>query len=261
MKKARVDIWEKIFVYPSFNIRFGYTLSFILFVFFLFIFIYFRLNLVSSASDIIASVNLFVQLATLILGGFAAYYALRQLVETRFTGLDQAAYQELKGSHFSRAVEKWREAFFIKPEASIFISMCEALILQGDYPTFDHYIETSSSKSFLKRKIIEEYSDKIILLYLKIIRNLLVKNQGEAEIHLTTLITFANKQELPALDWTFIDLQRSDIYQKLDGECRIISENLIAFLSKTMLPNRLQDFLSGKFATEVDEQASAAPVN
>jgi hypothetical protein len=31
-----------------------------------------------------------------LLGIFAAYYALRQLVETRFTGLDEAGMQELK---------------------------------------------------------------------------------------------------------------------------------------------------------------------
>lgn len=253
MKKVRKDLWEKLFVYPSFNIRFWFTLLLVLFIFCVIAILYFRSSVVNNISDQISSLNLFVQTATLVLGIFAAYYALRQLVETRFTNLDEAGMQELKRTHYSRAFEKWKEAFYIRPEASVFTNMNEALLLLGDYDTFDHYMQMSKHKGFLKKPIFEETSDKIIFLYLKTIRNLLVKNQGEAEKYLTNLISFVKQNGVNGVNWDFLDLQTSVIYQDLQGECKNIAENLISYLSKKMQPVRLADFEAGNFATQINE--------
>ncbi|TGR82526.1 hypothetical protein EN866_34830 [Mesorhizobium sp. M2D.F.Ca.ET.223.01.1.1] len=191
-KRVKKDFWEEVFVYPSFNIRFWATLLAILVAFAAITYcLFFKLKIVENVSDQIAVLNLIVQSATLVLGIFGAYYALRQLVETRFTGLDEAGVQELKRSHYMRAFEKWREAFYIRPEAAVFANMSESLLLVGDYNTFDQYIRMSQGTGILKKEIFQEPSDQIILLYLRAMRHLLVKNQGESEKHIADLIRFS----------------------------------------------------------------------
>lgn len=254
-RKVKKDFWEQLFKYPSFNHRFGFTVGLILLFFVGITTAIFKLKIISGVSDQISALNLIVQLALLVLGILAAYYALRQLVETRFINLDEAGMQELKRNHYSRAFEKWREAFYIRPEAAVFTNMCESLLLIGDFDTFDQYARMSESSNFLNKQIIQESSDQIIFLCLKAIRHLLVKNQGEAEKHISALVKLENEDGLSGFQWDFLDLQRSPAYQDLnpDGECRKIAENLIAYLSKTIQPTKRKDFEEGNYATQAVE--------
>jgi hypothetical protein len=262
VKKVKKDFWEELFVYPSFNIRFGFTLVIVLIAFCVFTyFLLFKFRLIEGIPNQIAVINIIIQSATLVLGIFAAYYALRQLVETRFNGLDEAALQELKHSHYLRAFEKWREAFYIRPEAGVFTSMCESLLLVGDYNTFDSYIRLSRSKGILgKKEIFQESSDQVVLLYLGAMRHLFVKNQGEAEKHIEELVNLTKADPSLGLQWDFLDLQRSSVYQNLEGECRQIAENLISYLSKTLGPVRKQKFEEGKYSSQAEEPAPELPV-
>lgn len=254
IKKVKKDFWEKIFIYPSFNIRFWFTLIFVLLIFCaVAYFIIFQLKIINGISDQIATLNLIIQSATFVLGIFAAYYALRQLVETRFNGLDEAGMRELKSSRYLRAFEKWREALYIRPEASVFTNMVESLLLVGDYDTFDQYIRMSEGTGLLKKEIVLEASDRIVLLYLRAIRHLLVKNQGEAEKYIVSLVNLTREEGLLGFGWDFRDLRRSPAYQNLIGECKGIAENLISFLSGNIQPKRRQDFEVGNFASQVNE--------
>jgi hypothetical protein len=131
--------------------------------------------------------------------------------------------------------------------------MCESLLLVGDYDTFDHYIKISeNTDSIFKKGIDQEISDQIIISYLKSVRNLLVKNQGEAEKSLIKVIELIKKDGLPRLNWDFIDLQTSRAYQDLNGECKNIAENLIAYLSGCMAPIRKTDFENKNFASQLN---------
>src|SRR3989338_11079684 len=142
------------------------------------------------------------------------------------------------------------KAFYIRPEAAVFTNMGEALLLIGDYDTFDQYSRMSESSGFINKRIIQESSDQIILLYLKAIRHLLVKNQGEAEKYIADLIELVKNNGLLGFQWDFIDLQRSPTYQDFSGECKNIAENLIAYLSKTIQPTRRTDFETGNYETQ-----------
>jgi hypothetical protein len=84
------------------------------------------------------------------------------------------------------------------------------------------------------------------------VRNLLVKNQGEAEKSLIKVIELIKKDGLPRLNWDFIDLQTSRAYQDLNGECKNIAENLIAYLSGCMAPIRKTDFENKNFASQLN---------
>ena len=249
MKKG---IWEKIFKYPSFDTRFYTTLLIVIFVFGGVLYIsLFRLSFITGITNQIAVTSIIIQLATLVLGGFAAYYALRQLVETRFINLDEAASSELQRKRYSKAVQKWKEAFYIRPEANIFTNLTETLLIMEDYDNFDQYIKISESVEFLKKEIFQEASDQIILLYLKSTRNLLVKNQGEAEKHINKIVELVKKEGFANLQWNFLDLQTSKPYQDLTGECKNMLDNLISYLSKTISPTRKSDFEDGNFASQI----------
>ncbi len=254
MKKVKKTIWEYFVAYPSFNIRFWsvFLIGFIAFV----VLTKYGLQLSSIDGFVenqIAILNLMVQSATLILGIFATYYALRQLVETRFATLDQSAMQELQRKRYSRAFDKWREAFHIRPEASVFTNLSETLLLIGDYDMFDRYIRLPYSPTFFQTNILEEDTDKIIVLYLKAVRHLLVKNQGEAEKYIGELIKLVKQAEEPKIEWSFVDLQSSITYQDLAGECKLILDNLILYLQKSLIPIRKKDFESALFATQKNE--------
>lgn len=250
MKKVKKSFWEHLFTYPSFNIRFFVTLILVLFFFFVAtFFLLFKTSLVNGTSNVIIVLALIVQSATLVLGIFGAYYALRQLVETRFTALDEAGLREIKQQHYSRAFNKWKEALYIRPEASIFANLCETLLLIGDFDTFDKYMKKSQSTGSLK----EEISDQVTLLYLKSIRHLLVKNQGEAERNLSALVDLIKKDGFSKLQWDFLDLKTSQSYLDLSGECKNIAENLISYLSGTITPLRKNEFENKNYSSQVVE--------
>ncbi len=252
MKKVAKNFWEKILPYPSFNKRFQTVLIGILVILSVITYIIFLATKPSDLSEKVAILNLMIQAATLLLGIFAAYYALRQLVETRFISLDEAAAQALHRHHYVHAGKKWVEAFYIRPDPRIFTNLCEALLLTGDYEKFDQYMYMSEKTDSLSKDIFHESSDKIILLYLKITRHLLVKNQGEAENYIRELILLVTAEGLVGLEWNFMDLQVSEKYQNLTGECKDILDNLITYLTKVIIPARKLEFESGLFATRAE---------
>lgn len=254
VKKVKKDFWDNLFDYPSFNKRFFFVLIFVLLVFcILAYFVCIKLQVIQSVSDQVAMINLFVQSATLVLGIFAAYYALRQLVETRFISLDEAGTQEIKRFHYLKAFEKWREAFNIRPESGIFTNMCESLLLIGDYNTFDQYVKKIQGTRFFEKEIFQESSDKIVIIYLKIVRHLLVENLGEAKKYILELITLVKQDGLFGLNWDYSDLRTSTVFQDLntDGEAKKIIENLILYLSKNIPASRKKDFESGNYASQL----------
>jgi hypothetical protein len=255
--KAGKDLWEMLFRYPSFNRRFWFTLLIVIVIFLGLACL--LLKNVDTSTDRIATLNLIIQSATLVLGIFAAYYALRQLVETRFNGLDEAAMVELQNGHYLRAFQKWREAFYIRSEPGVFTNMCETVLLLGDYKKFDDLMRLSGKIGFAKKELLQESSEQIIVLYLKTIRHLLVKNQGEAERYIKDIVQIVKKDGLQSFRWNFADLVRSRAYLDLIGECKDIAENLIAYLSENIHPIRKNDFEQGKFSTQAQESTVQEP--
>ncbi|MDD3007108.1 MAG: hypothetical protein PHX30_06045 [Candidatus Pacebacteria bacterium] len=256
VKKINKGFWERFFIYPSFNIRFWFTAIIALFLIVgISFYLIFVRKICQNISDQISLLNLIVQSVTFVFGILAAYYALRQLIETRFTKLDEAAMQELKRNHYLRAFEKWREAFYIRPETEVFMCMCEALLLAGDFENFDQYIEKAWKTDPLYKNIIREESDEVLLLYLIATRYLLVKNQGKAENEIKKIVVVVKEKGLLGFSWDFMDLRGSPVYQDLNGECRDIAENLVSYLSKNMpmQPKRKIDFEKGLFASQKSE--------
>lgn len=262
MKKSKKDVWESLFIYPSFNLRF---LSYLFLIIVMFSFItyitFINLKLFNNISEQISALTLIIQTATFIITAFAAFYALRQLVETRFNSLDSSGLFELKNKHYAKAFDKWKEAFYIKPEPNIFFNLCETSLLLGNYEIFDEYMAMINRPGPFKNEIFRENYDQIILLYLKSIRNLLVKNQGEAEKYLSELVDLVKKEGLPNLVWDFLDLEMSLRYQDLTGECKIMGDNLISYLSKKIDPEKKKEFEKKKFATQVSTAQTATTSN
>ncbi|MFZ2310668.1 MAG: hypothetical protein WAW11_03925 [Patescibacteria group bacterium] len=254
MRITRKNVWEKIFPYPSFSTRFWTSLTVVFIVFSLAsYYVVFKVDFLSDLSNKIAVFGIIVQLFTLIFGVFAVYFALRQLIENRFASLDKTGFDEVKNRHYLRAIDKWTEAFYIKPDIAIFTNLCEAFLLVGDYHKFDAYIKMSEEKGLTRKKFIVEACDRIVLLFLRTVRNLLIKNQGEAEVHIGKIIELVKNNGLIGFQWDFLDISTSSTFQDLNGECREIAENLISYLSKNMTPNRLKAFEEGEYASKISD--------
>ena len=249
--KNKKGFWENVFLYPSFNLRFFSVVFLILFIFLFMV----RLvvPLIGNFSDKISVLSLFTSLVTLVLGILAAYYALRQLVEARFTGLDEGGLQELKNKRYFRAIRKWKEAFYIRPDSGVFCNLAEAYLLIADFDSFDQHLKNLSAGALIQPTMFQEESDRLIILYLEIVRQLLVENLGEAKKKLTNLVKLClgAKLVLNNFGWDFRDLTSSDTFNNLPtGESKIILNNLILYLQKKISPLRKKEFDEGNFASQ-----------
>jgi len=245
-KIKQQDFWEKLFPYPSFNHRFGFWVV-IISLFFLIVG-FLLVSRFKETTDRIELIILLVQSATLIFGIIAAYYALRQLVETKFEKLDENGMLNLKRQQYSRAIRTWNEAFYIRPESETFMNLLEAILLLGDFDQFDERIGLSEEPWF-KKKIFLENPEKLTFLYLKAIRHLLVKNLGEAEMIITKIIKLRKEtDDFVNFNWNFTDLTKSVGYKALSGDSKAITDNLILYLKKSMSPEHKTLFEGGNFS-------------
>lgn len=251
MKNKR-NFWEKIFKHPSFNKRFFVFVTIATIAIALaFLFLVFTDNIVSTAEEKIAMGNLIIQFATLIMGIFAAYYALRQLVETRFTALDQSASNEVEKRHYSRAYSNWKDAFYIKRDPYIFLNMIESLLLIKDYQSFDRYVNYIENTN----NILNERSDQLIFLFLKATRHFLVENLGEGKSILSDLIELNKHKKITNTGWEFNTLLASNVYRELEenSEAQIIINKLSQYIDGKLTEKEQVTFESGQyFKKQVD---------
>lgn len=93
-KKRQRSILEKIFIYPSFQLRFWvYT---ILFFVLIGVPTFLIIPKISTWSNRLAGINIALQGMTLIFGVIATYFALQQLTDSRFSKLDESGVAFLR---------------------------------------------------------------------------------------------------------------------------------------------------------------------
>lgn len=252
MNRKKKKIWDKF----SFNVGFIATVVTALLIFLVtYQVIVFKLQLVKGLELRMEFANLMVQVAVLFLGIIAAFFALRQLVEARFNGLDEMALRDLRRKQYLRASQRWSDAFRIKQEPDVYLNLCEALLLQGDYVNFDDRFSLSAKKGFFKTDLITEDSDKLVLNFLGMMRHLLVKNQGVAENYVREIINLVKNNSAQSLNYSFDDIRTSKVYLDLeDGDCKKIVENTMKYISKSFSQEERISFEGGRYANvEVDK--------
>lgn len=245
-KKRERSTLEKIFVYPSFSLRFWLYSGILLFITVGVIVVI--IPQISSWSNRLSSINIFIQGMTLIFAVVATYFALKQLTESRFTKLDEIGMQNLKNKRYFVAIKNWREALYIKPDASVFMNLIETLLAIQEFKEFDELIGfLEKSKSF-QRSIITEPRDYVILCYLKVYRSLIVENMGVAKSYLNDLISFIVKNNFQlSIGWDFSDIKNSEPYKKLVGDHKTVLDNLIKYLLKQLSPEEKVRFESKNY--------------
>lgn len=250
MKQNEQNLWEKAFRYPSFNFRFWTTIVFVLILIIsITSYILIGTKLISGAQNILSFLALVVQAATFLLALFAAFYALRQLIEARTVGLETAADNHLQKRNYTSAIKLWKESLYIKPDPATFLNLCEAMLLSGDFEMFDRYIGISEVTGTFKKQFSYNSSDRAVLLYLKCMRQLFVENLGEAKIQINLVLKLPSEIRLAvAKRWNFLDLQTSSIYLDLAGDCRSISDNLVLYFQGKMVPAHQAKFENGEFS-------------
>jgi len=248
-KKRKRGILEKIFTYPSFNLRFGISLVTILFLSsFAVIIIIIKTN---DWQNRLMCFGILFQGVTLVFGAVATYFALQQLTESRHSKLEETGGRDLRNSRYFNAMSSWREALYIKPTNSIFLNLMEVYIIAEELEDFDELIKYLKKKKSFQRKIMTEPRDYIIFCYLQIFRGLIVENMGVAKEHLAEMINFIKTEGSKAsLGWNFTDIKKGPSYLKLTDDHKKTADNLILYLDKKLAPEDIIKFENENYLFE-----------
>lgn len=245
-KKRKKGIFERIFTYPSFNLRFSISLLIVLF--FSSAAVITVIIKTSAWQNRLTCFSLLLQGATLVFGVVATYFALQQLTESRQSKLEEVGGKDLRGERYFNAMSSWRDALYIKPTSSIFLNLMEVYIIAEELKDFDELAKYLKKRKSFQRKTITEPKDYIILCYLQIFRGLIVENMGVAKEHLIEMVSFIKKEEFKAsLGWNFNDIKKSPPYLRLTGDHKITADNLILYLSKRMTLKDNAKFEAGDY--------------
>lgn len=253
MKKS---FWEFIFLAPSFSQRFWWTVLLLIFIFFIATVLLIKMEGVENpfSERGVSLIGLMIQAGALVLGIFAAHYGLRQLGESRYSNLDNSAQEYLDNGKYSKAYDKWKEAFYIRPEPGMFLNMGEMLVFVRDYVRFDELFIKNSFEKYFPGEI--DADEKLVELYLIASRHLLEKNLGEGEKVIKKMIEISADSKTPVIpvsiwDFNYMRAMLAKQNPQLSGECRVLIENMISFLEGTLLGEPLDKFIGGEYAVVI----------
>lgn len=227
-----IEIKFKTKRYFSFNIKFLLITLFFLVVFIFISNLFLNVAIDDTQKEKIISTT--IQLATLVLGLVAVYFALKQLNNSEFYKLDELAITNLRAGQYNRSAKFWGKALSIKFERDVYLNLMENFLIQKKFDMFDSYIDLADNRSY-KNRILEEESDIYIIFYLKIMRQLLDKNLGKAEKELENLINYTKNISSSRIPhWSFGDLMKSPAYTKIEGDHKLMAQNLIKYLNSEL---------------------------
>ncbi len=241
--------WEKIFKFPSFNIRFWTTVvvgTLILVIFG--ISMIRRLDMAEDLNLLFGFLNFLTQIGILVFAIFSIWLVFKQLIENRFERLEQDGRSHIKTRNYISAINRLKEASYIKPDSNTTLELLEAYLLIKDFHNFDETINSIQMMGIFQKTLLDP-ENQIIFYYLRTIRYLIAENIGEAKNHIEEIITVlkANfKNGLRAL-WDFNDLRNSDSYHQLVGDSKQILDNLLGYLENSLNQNQKEQFESGNF--------------
>lgn len=115
--------------------------------------------------------------------------------------------------------------------------LLELYIIIRDFSMFD-------DKIILGEKLALDIKDKLVIYYLKISKTLIQMNQGSARSLLSSFMLFikSNPAALDYFSWDYSDLETSETYKKLDGECKQILDTFKKYLKKQATPDEINSF-------------------
>jgi tetratricopeptide (TPR) repeat protein len=248
--KIDQTIWERIFNFPSYNLRFWSPIVLgILGALVIIRFIINKLELKKDLSLLFAFLNVSIQSIILIFAVYSLFIIYRQLIESRFENLVEKGRFYIKNKNYITAINYLKEALFIKQDSKIALELLELYLLIGNFLKFDETIKNYRVGGTLK-KIILEPEDELILNYLLSTRYLLVENLGEAKNFIRQAIKIReeklSKNHRPL--WDFNDLRASNIYQSLNGESKKILSNFLMYLENVFDEEKREKFEKGDFS-------------
>ena len=181
--------------------------------------------------------------ATLIFAIYAGYLAFQQLMENRLDKLREYGDSCLLQKHYKRAMEHYLEVLKIKPrDYNARANILEIYLLNGNFEKFE--------KDFLLlNELAVEGSERLACKYLAATRFLLDEHNSKAKEKINEIINFIKKdpQSLKYMDWTFEDIKNSTIYERMEGDSKVMIGNLIKYLSREMKEEDKKRFENGDY--------------
>lgn len=205
----------------------------------------------SSQQNLGNNISTLNQATTLTFAIFAGYFAFQQVVEHRLDKLKEQGRLYFKQSSYKRALQSYEQALSIdSKDYSTIAELLEIYLAIQDFQKFDEKLP------LMKDVILEDY-ERITLYYLKITKFLLKQDIGSGKGELEGLLSFIEEKPsaLVHFSWDFSDIQKTDVFKKLDGESKNILQNLIKYLLKQLNDDEKKQFEEGNFSLKNKEKS------
>lgn len=246
LQKRKKGLFEKIFTYPSFSLRFGVSIGILLF--FSLLAVILIIPRITTWANRFSALNLLLQGITLIFGIVAAFFALKQLTESRYSKLEEMGGKDLRAGRYFSALSNWREALFIKPTSAVLLNLMEAYLISEELKDFDEMLGYLEKKKSFQQKTIKEPKDYLIYCYLKVFRSLFIENMGAAKDCLKEMLDFTAEKEFKQnIGWSFDDVKKCVLYKQLTGDHKKVADNLIYYLERRLTTEDEKLFKSGNY--------------
>lgn len=182
------------------------------------------------------------QVSALIFAIFVGYFAFLQVVENRIGKLKEDGFRYFKEKAYSRATKIYEEVHSI--DTTNFNNLAELLelyIIQKDFEKFNKKIVV------LEGNILDK-KDKLILLYLQIIFELIKEHISEAKEKIALLVEFQKLNRDVRINWDFSDIKMCSVYLSLgNSDTKKYFDNSIKYLIQGMSEEEKIKFENGDY--------------
>lgn len=199
-------------------------------------------KLSSNKESLNISINILGQIASLIFAIFVGYFAFLQVIENRVDKLKEDGLRHFKERAYPRATKIYEEIHSISPgNFNILADLLELYLIQRDFDKFDKKITLLEKESLDKK-------DDLMVLYLKIAKNLVKEHIADVRNDIDALVELRRKHKGILIGWDFNDIKTSECYPKT-GDAKLIFDNLISYLTN-MTEEKKAIFESGEYTIQ-----------
>lgn len=205
----------------------GYWIFSIFFLVFIFI-SYFIIFKYSKEINIDRNLSILNHLSTLLFAIFVGYYAFLQIAENRIEKYAEKGMLNFRNGFYKRAKDFLEKAHQLNSkDIDISLNLGELYLITGDDKGFKRIL------IFLNKHTDLDFEYKLSRFYLKIANYLIREELISARTELKNMILISKNRNIKRL-WNFREIKESNIYKNLDGESKMIFENLIKYLENNL---------------------------
>lgn len=183
------------------------------------------------------------QISALLFAVFVGYIAFNEFGESKFDKLEESSSQALNRGEFLLAIDRYEEAYAIKPtENAVLGNLLELYLIMGKYDKFDDNLPTYQKNTVEKSEIL-------VSKYLLTLKALIREHMQEARELIAESINFVteNPKARETFHWRNDELKSSDSFGVMSESAQTMALNYFAYLKRQLSTDEEAMFVSGEY--------------